>query len=146
VGRDLVGKPLTGLAAMRLGWYNLISVVERFLTERNVRMATEASTRPTEYAHIVHTPGMLGGEARIEGHRIRVRDVMAARDRGGLTPEEIASTVYPSLTLAEVYAALAYYEDHREEINRAFEEEARVVEEFRREHPKLVRDFASHKD
>jgi len=28
----------------------------------------------TEYAHIVHTPGLLSGEARIDGHRIRVRD------------------------------------------------------------------------
>lgn len=109
-------------------------------------MASEARTTPTEYAHIVHTPGMLGGEARIEGHRIRVRDVTAARDRRGLTPEEIAATVYPSLTLAEVYAALAYYEDHREEIGQAFEEEARAIAEFRRYHPELVREIASDKD
>ncbi len=108
-------------------------------------MATEASTTPTEYAHIVHTPGLLGGEARIDGHRIRVRDVIAARDRGGMTPEEIASTVYPSLTLAQVYAALAYYEDHRAEIDRACEDEARFLEQFRREHPELVRDHVSHK-
>jgi uncharacterized protein (DUF433 family) len=100
----------------------------------------------TEYAHIVHTPGLLGGEARIDGHRIRVRDVMAARDRGGMAPEEIAATVYPTLTLAQVYAALAYYEDHREEIDRAFEEEARLVEQFRREHPEMVRDCTSQKD
>ena len=83
-------------------------------------MASEASTIQTEYAHIVHTPGLLGGEARIDGKRIRVRDVMAARDLGGMTPEEIASTAYPSLTLAQVYAALAYYEDHRAEIDGAF--------------------------
>ena len=62
-----------------------------------------------------------------------------------MTPEEIASTVYPGLTLGQVYAALAYYEDHRAEIERAFEEEARTVEEFRREHPELVRDFTSPK-
>ncbi len=68
---------------------------------------------------------------------------MVARDRGGFTPEEIAATVYPSLTLAQVYAALAYYADHREEIERAFEDEARSVEEFRREHPELVRDSTS---
>jgi uncharacterized protein (DUF433 family) len=108
-------------------------------------MASQASTTHTEYAHIVHTPGLLGGEARIDGHRIRVRDVVAARDRGGMTPEEITSTVYPSLTLAQVYAALAYYEDHRGEIDRAFEDEARFLEQFHREHPELVRDHASHK-
>jgi uncharacterized protein (DUF433 family) len=108
-------------------------------------MASEASTIQTEYAHIVHTPGILSGEARIDGHRIRVRDVMAARDRGGMTPEEIAATVYPTLTLAQVYAALAYYEDHRQEIDLAFEEEARVIEQFHLEHPELVRDSASQK-
>lgn len=108
-------------------------------------MVSDAPTTQTEYAHIVHTPGLLGGEARIDGHRIRVRDVMAARDRGGMTPEEIASTAYPSLTLAQVYAALAYYEDHRGEIDRAFEDEVRFLEQFRLEHPELVRDYASQK-
>ena len=82
-------------------------------------MGSETDSTQTEYAHIVHTPGILGGKARIAGHRIRARDVMAARDRGGLTPEEIAATVYPTLTLAQVYAALAYCEDHRAEIDRA---------------------------
>jgi uncharacterized protein (DUF433 family) len=109
-------------------------------------MGSEAHTTHTEYAHIVHTPGLLGGEARLAGHRIRARDVMAARDRGGFTPEEIAATVYPTLTLAQVYAALAYCEDHRTEIERAVENEARTVEEFRREHPELVRDRTSQKD
>lgn len=104
------------------------------------------STIPTEYAHIVHTPGLLGGEARIDGHRIRVRDIVVARDRGGMTPEEIASTAYPSLTLAEVYAALAYYEDHREEIERAFEEENQAIERFRREYPELVQDYDAEKE
>ena len=27
------------------------------------------------------------------------------------------ATVYPQLSLAQVYAALAFYEDHREEVN-----------------------------
>lgn len=102
-------------------------------------MATEAVSTYTEYAHIVHTPGLLGGEARIDGHRIRVRDVMAARDLGGMTPEEIAAEVYPSLTLAEVYAALAYFEDHRAEIEQASQDEALFIDQFCREHPNLVR-------
>jgi uncharacterized protein (DUF433 family) len=80
-------------------------------------MNTQVPTIKTEYAHIVCTPGVVGGEPRIAEHRIRVRDVVAARDLGGYTPEEIAASVYPSLTLAQVYAALAYYEDHRAEID-----------------------------
>jgi uncharacterized protein (DUF433 family) len=99
----------------------------------------------TRYAHIVHTPGTMGGEARIEGHRIRVRDVALARDLDGLSPEEIAASVYPGLTLAEVYSALAYYEDHRAEIDRAAEEEKRFVGEFRQQHPELVNDVRPDK-
>jgi len=101
-------------------------------------MASE--TTRTEYVHVVCTPGIVGGEPRIAEHRIRVRDVVAARDLGGVTPEEIAATVYPDLTLAQVYAALAYYEDHREEIDRLQEAETQFAEEWRKRHPELVRD------
>ena len=103
-------------------------------------MASEPQVASTPCARIVHTPGTMGGEARIEGHRIRVRDVALARDRDGLSPEEIAASVHPSLTLAEVYSALAYYEDHRDEIARAADEEQRFVAEFQRQHPDLVHD------
>ena len=109
-------------------------------------MASEAPNLQTQYAHIVHTAGVLGGEARIDGHRIRVRDIAAARDRGGLSPEEIAATVYPSLTLGQVYSALAYYEDHHDEIDRASAEETTCLDEFARQHPGLVRDLRPRKD
>ena len=94
----------------------------------------------TGYIHIVRTPDAMGGEPRIAKRRIRVRDIVAARDLGGLAPEEIASTVYPELTLAEVYSALAYYEDHHEEIERTFRRESQFVKRFLKTHPQLVRD------
>ena len=99
----------------------------------------KASTK-TGYFHIVRTPGAVGGEPRIDGHRIRVRDIAAARDLGGLTPEEIAANVYPELMLAQIYSALAYYEDHRDEIDQAMRNEAQFVERFLKDHPQLVRD------
>ncbi len=104
-------------------------------------MASETPTTKTGYAHIVCTPGVTGGEPRIDGHRIRVRDVVAARDLGGHTPEEIAATVYPSLTLAQVYAALAYYEDHRQQIERFQQAETQSAEEWLKRHPELARDL-----
>ncbi|MBC8115289.1 MAG: DUF433 domain-containing protein, partial [Candidatus Saccharimonas sp.] len=67
--------------------------------------------------------------------------VILARDRGGISAEEISATVYPQLTLAEVYAACAYYEDHRGEIDLADHCEAGVVEEFARRFPNAVRDL-----
>lgn len=102
-------------------------------------MCAEASTK-TEYAHIVRTPGVVGGAPRIDGHRIRVQDLVATRDLGGLTPEEIAANVYPQLTLAQVYAALAYYEDHHDEIDRATKDQADFAEQFLKDHPQLARD------
>jgi uncharacterized protein (DUF433 family) len=93
------------------------------------------NTVPTDYAHIVCTPGVVGGEPRIADHRIRVRDVVAARDLRGFSPEEIAGSVYPDLTLAQVYAALAYYEDHRLEIDQAALAESDTVAKFFKEHP-----------
>ena len=102
-------------------------------------MSADASTK-TEFAHIVRTPGIVSGEPRIEGHRIRVRDIAAARDLGGLTPEEIVASVYPELTLAQVYAALAYYEDHRSELGRAAQDEAQFAQQFLQDHPQLARD------
>jgi len=109
-------------------------------------MASEMPTTGTQYGHIVCTPGVVGGEPRIAGHRVRVRDVVAARDLGGLSPEEIASSVYPGLTLAQVYAALAYYEDHRHQIDRQFAAEADFTPQFLQQHPELARDLRPDKD
>ena len=99
-----------------------------------------SETVRTEYAHIVCTPGVVGGEPRIADRRIRVRDIVAARDLRGFSPEEIAGSVYPDVTLAQVYAALAYYEDHRDEIDQAAKSEAGTAAEFLKNHPDLACD------
>lgn len=104
-------------------------------------MSLATTVVTTEYAHIVRPANGQEGEAHLAGHRIRVRDVIAARDRGGFSAEEISATVYPHLTLAEVYAAFAYYEDHRGEIDLADHREADVADEFARRFPDAVRDL-----
>jgi uncharacterized protein (DUF433 family) len=79
---------------------------------------------------ITKTPGVCGGKACIAGHRIRVMDIVVLHEKRGMTPEQIAAQ-YPSITLADVYAALAYYFDNREEIEADFrkdEEWARFAE------------------
>jgi uncharacterized protein (DUF433 family) len=75
--------------------------------------------------------GAAGANARIAGHRIRVLDVAIWSERLGMSPDEIVDD-YPSLTLADVHAALAYYWDHREEIEREIEEDRAVIAEYRR--------------
>lgn len=92
------------------------------------------------YPHIVSTPSLFQGEPHIEESRIRVRDVALARDHGGYTPEEIAGTVYPDLSLAQVYCALAYFEDHRGEIEEAAQREKDAVDDFRQNQSQLLTD------
>ncbi len=65
--------------------------------------------------HITKTPGVCGGRACIAGHRIRVLDVVVWHEKRGLSPEAIVGQ-FPGITLADVYAALAYYFDNRAEI------------------------------
>ena len=85
----------------------------------------DASTN-TQYAYIVRTPGVVGGEARIAGHRIRVRDIVAARDLGGLTPEEIA--VEYDLPMEAVLEAIAYCQSNPPEIRQDWEREEAMME------------------
>jgi len=70
---------------------------------------------------IVETPGTCGGRPRIAGHRITVR-LIAGFYRRGQSPEEIAAN-YESLSLAQIYVALAYYHANRDSLDRLFREE-----------------------
>ncbi len=71
-----------------------------------------------EYIEV--TPGIAGGKPRLAGHRITVQDIAIWHERLGRTPDEIAAE--HGLSLAAIYAALAYYFDHRAEIDRSIEE------------------------
>lgn len=92
-----------------------------------------------ETIHIVRTPGMLGGEPHIEGRRISVGQI-AAHHNGGWPVEEISEAF--DLTHAQIYAALSYYYDHKEEIDRAIQEEIEWFEQLKRER----REFAGTDD
>jgi len=70
----------------------------------------------TSTEHIAKTPGICGGRACIAGHRVRVADIVVWHERRGYSPDEIVA-MFPGLALADVHAALAYYFDHRTEID-----------------------------
>lgn len=82
------------------------------------------------HGYIVQTPGVCGGKPRIEGHRIKVQHVVIEHERMGLRPDEICDA-HPGLTLSEIYAALAYYFDHREEIQADIEADEKLAGELR---------------
>jgi uncharacterized protein (DUF433 family) len=67
------------------------------------------------YRYITRTPGVRGGHARIEDTRIGVHDVIGSLQNGE-TVDSI-SRCFPGVTKAQAYECLAYYEDHRAEID-----------------------------
>jgi uncharacterized protein (DUF433 family) len=78
--------------------------------------AVATSRPPVDRVRIVSTPGTCGGKPRIDGHRITVKHIVLDHQREGMSPDEIVSA-YPSLTLSDIYAALAFYHDHRADID-----------------------------
>jgi uncharacterized protein (DUF433 family) len=107
--------------------------------------SSEIPSRVISTEHIVATPGTCGGKPRIDGHRIRVQDVAIWHERLGYSIEEIIAH-YPQLTLAEVHAALAYYYDHRDEIQHDIAEAEALVERMKREIPSKLREKLSQRD
>ena len=83
-------------------------------------------TQETDIKGIVRTPGVYGGLPRIEGHRIAVHDI-AEYVQQGYNAERIVSEVYPHLSLAQVAAAIHYYYEHQEEIDREIAEDIEDV-------------------
>ena|SRR5688572_3384650 len=90
------------------------------------------ASAPTQ--HIEVTPGVCGGRPRIAGHRIRVQDIYVWHELQGRSPDEIVSA-FPQLSLADVYAALAYFWDHRDEILEDMKQQDAFVEEMKAKFP-----------
>ena len=90
--------------------------------------------------YIEISPGVVGGKPRIAGRRITVQNIVIWHEWMGLTADDIA-TEY-NLTLAEIYAALAYYYDNPQEIDEAIKASQAYVEEMWKKIPsKLPHKF-----
>lgn len=87
--------------------------------------------------HIEITPGVMGGKPRIAGHRISVQNVVIWHNEMGYSVEQIAEDY--NLSLADVYAALAYYHDHKEEVDKSMVEGEKFVEEMKKQYPSKLK-------
>jgi uncharacterized protein (DUF433 family) len=87
--------------------------------------------------HIQISPDICGGKPHIAGHRIRVQDIVIWHEQMGMSPDEIVSR-YPSITLADVYAALAYYHDHFQAIRQQIQQSEQWVQELQSKIPSKV--------
>ena len=101
--------------------------------------ATAATPMGVSKEHITKTPGVCGGKACIAGTRIRVMDIVVCIEVNKYHPEHIIAEVYPDITVADVFAALAYYHDHRDEMEALFEADRRV-DEFGQTQPSRLKE------
>jgi uncharacterized protein (DUF433 family) len=68
------------------------------------------------YRYIVRAVGVRSGNPFVEGTRIAVHDVIGLLQNGE-TIDTLTANCFPQLTRSQVYECLAYYEDHRGEID-----------------------------
>lgn len=88
-----------------------------------------ASAIKTEHPHIVRLEGVCGGEPLVDGLRVTVRHVATLHQRGEPIPD-IALAL--GLTEAQVFHALSYFADHRDEITALIAQEEQAHARFAR--------------
>jgi uncharacterized protein (DUF433 family) len=86
-------------------------------------------THSTIANHIEQTPGVRSGKPRIRGTRVTVSDVVLWTEQG-MSADQIVSE-FPQLGLADVYAALAYYHDNQNAIDREIQQSREFAEQLR---------------
>ncbi|GAB4463634.1 MAG: hypothetical protein Kow0070_24450 [Anaerolineales bacterium] len=69
-----------------------------------------------DHLYVESVPDVLGGEPVVKGTRTPVRAIVE-RWKIGESVEEIARSL-PHLRLAQIFDALSYYDDHRDEIEK----------------------------
>ena len=71
---------------------------------------------PVGHQDVERKAGFRGGKPIIRGTSFPVSAVVVYVLRHGMAPEELVKA-FPHLTLAQVYDALSYYYDHREDMD-----------------------------
>jgi uncharacterized protein (DUF433 family) len=89
-----------------------------------------ATAQRVESAHVERRPGVCGGDPVIRGTRFPVKSIVVYVLRHGMTPEEVVRE-WDFLTLGQVYGALAFYYDHKAEIDAHLAEETALFERAR---------------
>lgn len=79
------------------------------------------------------TAGTCSGQPRIDGTRIRVLDVYVWHELQGRSADEIVED-FPQLSMADVYAALSYFWEHRDEMQAEFDRQRQEFESLRSTH------------
>jgi uncharacterized protein (DUF433 family) len=96
------------------------------------------------YPHISSSPEICAGQPHIRGTRITVGLIAHEVESLRMSPDEVIAA-HPHLSLAQVYAALAYYFDHQNEIQSAMQEAEEMEAELRERFPPRVQQMLALK-
>ena len=98
----------------------------------------------TTYEHIVIDEK---GVPVIAGANTKVVEVVTLMQAHGLSPEEVCYQL-PHLTMGQIHSALAYYWDHKEEVDQDIRRRRDYAERMRREmgQPPVVERLKKLKD
>lgn len=86
--------------------------------------------------HIEISPDVRNSKPRIAGTRITVADIVVMHWRMGQSLDEIAGKY--DIPLAAVHAAMVYYYDHRDEIDKSIQKDRDFAEAFQHDNPSLL--------
>ncbi len=106
--------------------------------------AETEGTIPVIREYIGIKSGYCGGKPHILGHRIKVEQIAVMHERMGMGASQIVEDL-PTITLAQVHAALAYYYDHRDEIEADIRAGDQFVDRLRAGQPSIF-EKARQKD
>ena len=110
----------------------------QFRETTKISRARPSADRAASHVHIECTAGVRGGRPRIRGRRITVDDIAIMHLRLGQPIEEIVGKY--DLSFAEVHAALTFYFDHKEEVDRQIATDDAMIEALRRDNPSPLRE------
>ena len=97
------------------------------------------ATGPVDIGKLItRSPKMKTGRPVIAGTGVMVMRI-ANYYKMGYTPEEIASG-FGHLTLAQIYAALAYYHANKDEVEEQIAEEQELYEKYSREQAEALKN------
>ena len=94
---------------------SILETLEELRAKLEALLRTISEVSDTTHPYVVRRDGVHGGRPVIAGTRIPVSTIVE-RIQLGDTPEDIVRD-FPPLTLAQVYDALSYYHEHRQEID-----------------------------
>ncbi len=88
------------------------------------------SSPPLHSKYVVQDEGICGGQPRIAGTRLKIQHIVLEYERLGWSPDQTCDA-HPGITLAQVHAAISYYYDHKEVLDKSIREDKEFAERLK---------------